>query len=208
MRLSLILPVALCLTLFACKEKQKSATTEQSAATGQNAAPIVPLKVEDTTQTHFSIRDYLDQQWDLKKDNPYTLLKVVIANGKRDSTYVPLDSALWYTVMQPFYVADISDKKYLGWYRFDSFEDDEAEEIHIHYEAIAPDTIMRKMDIAANRYSGMVNLVYMETRHKAGNVITTRKMTYKRDDFIQIIASEKTEGKPAVESVTEYRFKY
>lgn len=202
MRLPLILSAAFCLTLFACKEKQKSATTEQKAA------PIAPLKVEDTTQTYFSIKDYLDQQWVLKKDNPYTLLKVVIANGKRDSTFVPLDSTAWYAMMQPFYVADISDKKYLGWYRFDSFENDEAEEVHIHYEAIAPDTIMRKMDIAANRYSGMVNLVYMETRNKTDNVITTRKMTYKRDDFVQVVESEKTEGKPAVERVIEHRFKY
>jgi hypothetical protein len=202
MRLSLLLPATLCLLLFACKEKQKSATTEQKAA------PIVPLKVEDTTQTYFSIRDYLNEQWNLKKDNPYTLLKIVIANGKRDSAFVPFDSANWFAIMKPFYIADIGDKKYLGWYRFDSFEDEAAEEMHIHYEAIAPDTIMRKMDIAANRYSGMVNLVYMETRQKANNEIITRKMTYKRDDFIQVVESEKEEGKPAVQRVIEHRFKY
>jgi hypothetical protein len=202
MRLTLILSIALCLTLFACKEKQKSATTEQKAA------PIVPLKVEDTTHTYFSIKDYLDQQWNLKKDDPYTLLKIVIANGKRDSTFVAFDSANWYAILHPFYIADISNKKYLGWYHFDSFENEDMEEVHIHYEAIAPDTIMRKMDVAANKYSGMVNLVYMETRYKANDVITTRKMTYKHDDFIQVIESEKKEGKPAVERIIEHRFKY
>lgn len=206
MRLFLILPIALCLTLFACKEKQKSASAEQSA--DAPAGPVTRLKVDDTTQTYFSVKEYLDQQWNLKKDNPYTLLKIVVENGKRDSSFVPFDSTNWFTILQPFYIADIGDKKYLGWYRFDSYKDDDAEEVHIRYEAIAPDTIMRKMDVAANPFSGTVNLVYMETRHQTGQGIISRKMTYKRDDFIQIIESDKKEGKPASDRILEYRFKY
>lgn len=202
MRLPLIITCVLCLTLFACKEKQNSASTEEKTT------PVVPLKVEDTSQSYFSIRDYLNEQWNLKKENPYTLLKVVVVDGKKDSSFVPFDSATWFTMTAPFYAADISDKKYLGWYRFDNFRDEEAEEVHLHYEAISPDSTMQKMDIAANQYSGMVNLVYMETRQKSNDVSISRKMQYRRDDIIQIIEFEKAAGKPAVNRRIEYKFKY
>lgn len=203
MRLRFLIPCCfICLSLFACKEKQKSASAQEKAK------PVQRLPVEDTTQTHFSTRDYLKEQWKFKSDQPYTLLKVVKTGKKSDSSYVPLDSAAWFTMLQPFVDADISSTKYLGWYRTESYKDEENESLQLNYTAVSPDAFVQKTNVTANQYSGMVLMVYIETQKKEGNVFVSQKMQYRKDEIIQIIAFSKEDGKAPQESVTEYRFKY
>src|SRR6478752_7644162 len=96
MRLRLLLLCICGLSLFACKEKQKSSSAEEKTT------PVVPVKVEDTSERYFSIRDYFDDQWNTRRGSPYTLLKIHKVNNKTDSAFVALDSVLWFSMRAPF----------------------------------------------------------------------------------------------------------
>jgi hypothetical protein len=202
MKLQFLFALFLCGSLFACKEKQKSASVEEKTpATGR-------LAVEDSTQTHFSIKSYLEDQWTLKRNDPYTILKITVTGGKRDSAFVPLDSILWVTMTQPFLASDISDKKFLGWYKVDSYEDDVTETTHLNYQAVAPDAFTKKMDLAVNPVSNVIKTVFIETMAKTETKFITQKLQYRPDDIIQIVTFEKSNDKPGVTTSIDYRFKY
>ncbi|WP_162902799.1 hypothetical protein [Taibaiella koreensis] len=204
MRLRSLLPVVFCCALFACKEKQNSASTEEKATTGQEP----PQKTGDTTETYFSITDYFNDQWKNRNGDPYTLLKIVETNGRRDSAYVPLDGVLWGRLRAYFDAADISDKKYLGWYKFDMFTDETTETTHLHYEAVAADLFLRKMDISADMVTNLVKSIYMETSRQQDGRLVRQKLQYMPDRIfqIQILGSEK--GNITKDTLLEYRFKY
>ena len=198
----IILVTAFCLTLFACKEKQNSTAAKEKA----EAAP--PQRNADSTQTHFSIKAYLEDQWNMKKNDPYTIMKVVEKDGKKDSALIPLDSALWVTMFVPFYAADIGEKKFQGWYKIATYEDDQTETNHLNYEALSPDYFTQKMDLAVNPVSNEVRTVYIETIEKTDGGIISNKMQYRPDEIVKIIRFEKKKDKPGVTTKTEYKFKY
>jgi hypothetical protein len=202
MRLRLLLVSICCLSLFACKEKQKSSSAEEKTT------PAVPVQVVDTSERYFSIRDYFDDQWKTRRGNPYTLLKMHIVNGKADSAYVGLDSALWFNMRAPFIAADISDKKFLGLYRFDSFYDETTETTHLYYEAINPDLYLQKMDISADIYNNRVRSIYMETKSVKDGYQVSQKLQYIPDRIFQVQEFEKREGQPEKNTRLEYRFNY
>ncbi|HEY0299314.1 MAG TPA: hypothetical protein VGB84_08855 [Arachidicoccus sp.] len=198
----IILISAICLTLFACKEKQNSTATEEKA----KAAP--PQRNADTTQTHFSIKSYLADQWSMRKNDPYTILEIVDNNGNADSSFLPLDSALWVTMFQPFYAADIGEPKYQGWYKIATYADETTETNHLNYEAVSPDYFTQKMDLAVNPVSSDVKAVYIETSEKKDGRTLSNKLQYRTGDIVQIISFEKEKDKPGITTKTEYRFKY
>src|SRR6218665_3679923 len=121
MQLRLFLICSFCLSLFACKEKQKSSSAEEKTT------PAAATQAVDSSMTYFSLKDYFDDQWKTRSGSPYTLLKIQTVNGKTDTAYAPLDSALWLEIRAPFDAADIGDKKFLGHYKYDSFEDETTE---------------------------------------------------------------------------------
>lgn len=200
-RLSLIF--VCCLSLFACKEKQKSSSAEE-----KTTPPVVTQQVVDSSVTYFSVKDYFDDQWKTRSGNPYTLLKLYTVNGKTDSSYIPMDNALWASIRAPFDAADIGDKKFLGQYRYDSFDDETTQTTHLFYESVNPDLYLQKMDVAADMSSQMVKSVYLETRSTQGDHQVTRKLQYIPDRTVQIQEFEKTAGQPEKNTRLEYRFKY
>lgn len=194
MRSKYLLIVVIALSLFACKEKQKSGSDEEEKA-GEEA-------------TYFSITDYFVDQWNNRRGNPYVLLRVVTLNGKSDSAFVNLDSTLWFGLRAKFDAADISNKKFLGQYKFDMFDDATTETTHLHYEAQSPELFMQKMDIAADMFTNLVNSVYIETRQEKGNLSRTQKLQYIPDHIFQIQEYERSPGVPEKNLRMEYRFKY
>ena len=104
-----LLIVVLSLSLFACKEKQKSNSVKE-----ENTEEVA---------TYFSVTDFFIDQWSNRRGNPYTLLRIVTLNGKSDSSFVQLDSTLWFSLRAKFDAADIKNRKFLGQYNFDMFED-------------------------------------------------------------------------------------
>ncbi len=205
MKLKLLLTFIACITLFACKEKQKSSSAEENAP----PPPPTTQQVIDTSQTYFSISDYFNDQWKSRRGNPYTLLHLNKVNGKTtDSSYVPMDSVLWAQLRAPFDAADISDKKFLGKYKFDMFDDETAETTHLYYEAATPDLFMQKMDISANIFSKLVKAVYIETRSTENGLTVSRKLQYIPDRLFQVQTFEKAPGQPGKNTTQEYRYNY
>jgi hypothetical protein len=201
MRLKLSAVALCCLTLFACKEKQKSSSAEEKQ-------PIVVEQQVDTTISYFSLKQYFADQWKTRSGNPYTLLRVNTVNGKTDSAYLPMDEALWRSIVAPFEAADISNKKFLGYYKFDSFEDDATQTTHFYYEATSPKLFTRKMDISADIVSNLVRTVYVETQNIQEGRQIFRKLQYVPDKLVQIQEFEKVEGQPEKTSRLVYKFTY
>lgn len=208
MRSRLLLLLLPCLSLFACKEKQKSSSAEEKTAQPAIPAGKPPIAVTDSSSTYFSISDYFDDQWKNRRGNPYTLLKVNEANGKRDSAFVSMDSTLWFSLRAPFDAADISDKKYLGWYKYATFEDETTETLYLQYEAMADNLYLRKMDIAADLLTQKVKSIYIETRREEGGHIVSRKLQYMSDRLFQFQVFEKTAGSAGKDTKLQYWFQY
>jgi len=202
MSTKIIFAAAICLTLFACKEKQNSTAAKEKTEAAQ------PQRSADTTQTHFSMKSYLADQWSMKKNDPYTIMKVTEVNGKRDSTLIPLDSALWVKMFEPFYASDIGEPKFQGWYRINTYSDEVTETNHLNYEAISPDYFTQKMDLGVNPVSNDVMSVYIETIDKKTDTIISNKLQYRPSEIVRIISFIKAKDKPGVTIKTEYKFKY
>jgi hypothetical protein len=169
---------------------------------------VSTVTVEDSTQTHISIVAYLHYQWQMKKEDPYTIMKITIQDGKRDSALIPLDSNLWVTMTTPFYASDISDKKYLGWFRVSTYSEDVTETNHLNYAAVSPDTFTQQVDLAVNPVSNNIKMVYIETARKTEGKTITQKLQYRPDDIIQIVEFVKEKDKPGVTKRIDYKFKY
>lgn len=187
-------------SLFSCKEKQKSDSA--------NVEKQQEIKQHEETETYFSISDYFADQWEYRRGDPYTLLKLIYSNGKPDSSYVVLDSALWFRLCAPFNAADISAPHFLGKYNFDMFDDQAMEMTYLHYEAKSPDLLMQKMHIGADMYNNKIKTVYMETKLSRPGYIIMQKLQYIPDRSFQIQEYEKPAGYPEKETRTEYLFTY
>jgi len=201
LKLWLILLPGLC--LFACKEKQKSSSAEGEIGAADTARRE---KVEDTTMTYFSIRQYFEDQWKTREGNPYVLVRIRKVNGRADSANVPLNTALWDSLTAPFNAADISDKKFLGYYHFDMFDDEITNTRHYHYEALSEGLFLRKMDIATDVLNDKVQSVYLETRKKERGTVTSQKLYYAPDRIFQIQEFKKGEDVPESNMLLEYRY--
>lgn len=203
MRSGLLLAILSCFFLFACKEKQKSSSAEEKTV------DTTAVKEIDSSQTYFSVKQYFSDQWSTRRGNPYTLLRISkVGEGRPDSSFVQMDSVLWFSLIAPFNAADISDKSFLGKYRFGMFDDEEMEITHLHYEAVSAGMLLQKMDISADIFNNLVKSVYMETRKEQEGHTLSQKLQYISDRVFQIQEFEKTTGAPAKNTLLEYRFNY
>ena len=204
MRIPAAFVLMLMLSLFACKEKQNStsAKKEPESQAGQ--------QVQDTAagDAYFSIKDFFNDQWKTRKGIPYTLLRVVNLNGQIDSSFVDLDSTLWAQLRSPFDAADISDKKYMGQYNFEMFDDESSQSANLNFDAKTPELFLQKMYINADQFSHLVRSVYMETKTARDGYIHNQKLTYIPDNIIQIVEYEKATATPVKNLKIEYRYKY
>ncbi len=196
MRTSLVLLFFGMLLTFSCKEKQKSTSTPTES----------PAMAEE--EPYFSISQYFDDQWQTRKDNPYTLLRIVNLNGRTDSSFVPLDSVLWQNLRAYFDAGDISQDKFKGQYKYNIFEDESTQSLNLIYEAKEPDLFTTKMLIGADMYSKLVRSVYMETKKEKKNYLQTQKLSYIPDRVFQIQEFEHSLAAPDKKLFIEYRFSY
>src|SRR5690606_33101675 len=84
---------------------------------------------------YFSIVQFAKDQWDTYFGQPYSFEKVVVMNGKADTSYVSAADINWASIMKTFFESDISDKKYLDRYNFSLFRDDATLTRTFYYEA-------------------------------------------------------------------------
>lgn len=191
MQLKNVLVCFLSLTLFACKEKQNSTSTE-----------------EENTETYFSVTQFLDDQWLNRSGIPYTLQRIATVNGKTDTAFVLLDSLLWQNLRKPFDATDIGKASFLGQYDFQFFEDETTESNNLVYTAKDKQLFMQKMLINADMFNDMIRSVYIETNDTRKGYSRIQKLSYIPDQIIQIQEFEKSSATPEKDLYILYKFNY
>ena len=143
----LLLAAVLFFTLPSCKKKK--GTTD-----------VPPM---DTTQTYFSIRQFMQDQIASYREQPYSLNRFATLNGKTDSSMVNFSNMEWAPIYKAFLETDISAVKYLGRYRFSQFEAGAAGNIVLSYEAKEPELFTRNLQITIDPANNKILSIYIES---------------------------------------------
>jgi hypothetical protein len=183
--LLLIVPIAL---FTSCKKKDKD--------------PYAEVK-----GNYFSIRQYAEDQWNTYVGEHFAIVKTVrVNNGVTDSSYTLSDTLDWSPIFKTFFATDISDRKFLGQYKFTQF-DDEADDTHnFFYEALDDDLYTRKLLITIDKYNSKVRGIYVEAGTKSLLEDKTLKLYYKPMSIIQIQTEEKAVFGDKKHTVEQYDF--
>jgi hypothetical protein len=180
--------IALSIIAFGCKQKPQ----QQDQVTADKG-------------TYFSIKQFVQDQWNTFHGEPITFIKTVTENGKTDSSYVNAYNLEWGEIFKIFFASDISDKKYLNHYDFSMFEDDGTATRNFYYEAKDKDLFTRKLMISADQTNNKIRSIYIETQ-KDGWTSYSQKLYYAPMKVIQIQESKKPFIGHIKETVTEYHF--
>lgn len=155
---------------------------------------------------YFSIRDYIKDQWDTHRGQPFGIIKVVSMNDKVDTVYTNTFDIELGKVIDIFAETDISDTSYLGRYQFSNFGDNPTMSINYFYEAKSPELFTRRLQIAADDLTGVVKSIYIETEKKTNLNIKHRKLTYMPSKRISIYELESSKVGPQKEVKIDYIF--
>ncbi len=142
--------IFMCIFFTSCKE----ATLEERLAA--------------TNGTNFSIKRFIYNQWKANAGKPFVILKTIKIDGKVDSSYSNSDTLNWNEIFDVFYETDISDKKYVGHYKFNQIEDKEDQTINLMLDASEDDFFVRKFMLSIDMNTEKVRGIYIETfKHSA-----------------------------------------
>jgi len=155
---------------------------------------------------YWSVRQFAQDQFNTFHNQPYTLQRIIVANGKSDTSYVSAFDLDWGYVLKTFFESDISDQKYLDHYRFDTFDDNTTMSRTFYYEAIDDNLFTRKLQILVDPLNNRIRNIYIETRKKTRWKEREEKLYYAPIKEIQIQIHEKSFMSDPKDSLIEYRF--
>ena len=157
---------------------------------------------------YFSIQQFALDQWNNFSGPACGILKKVRKDGgKTDSSYTNSDSLDWAPIFKTFFETDISDRKYLGDYKFTQFDDNADGTHNFFYEATDDDLFTQKLLITIDQQTSKVRGIYIETLKKGfikGETI--RKLYYSPYHTIQISTDEQSTFGSKSFSVEQYDF--
>ena len=179
--------------LFSCKQSAKHSEQKGNADT---------LALDQGT--YFSIREFAADQFRTYWGQPFTLEKIVIENGEKDSSLVPVSKIDWAKALKPFFDADIADAKFLNQYSFTELNDDATVSKTYYYEAKNEKLFTRNLQIVTDPFTGKIKSIFIETE-KNGK---TQKLYYKPVKLIQIQEYESSFLGKDKNIRIEYRFLY
>lgn len=157
--------------------------------------------------SYFSVRQYALDQWNTFSGEPFLILKTVkVNNGPFDSSYTTSDTLNWGKIFKEFFDTDISDRKYLGKYKFSQFDDEKDETHNFFYEALEEDLYTRKVLLTIDLYNQKVRGIYIEAIRKDAFDDRIVKLYYKPMKRIQIQVTETPLFGDKKHTVTEYEF--
>lgn len=162
---------------------------------------------KDNEETYFSIKQFLDDQWNLLHDQPILLLRVAEFNGKKDSAYVELDSTVWRNIRKQFDPADISNPRFLGQYDFSYFEENRLNMITLNYTSKNKKLFTKTIDIEMDNHTQRVRSIYIETSRNNRTYMKSQKLTYFPRNLIRIQTFEKSVISKSEELSISYYFK-
>jgi hypothetical protein len=167
----------------------------------------VPDEYAKVQGSYFSVRQYALDQWNTFSNEPFLIVKTVRVNGgKYDSSYTTSDTLNWGGIFKVFFKTDISDRGYLGKYKFTQFEDNQDDTRNFFYEALDEDLYTRKLLITIDQYNQMVRGIYIEAIDKTIFDEKMVKLYYKPMSRIQIQEIETPMFGEKKHTVTEYEF--
>lgn len=165
-----------------------------------------PTLEENKVLLYFSVKDFLDDQWKNRENQPYTLTRIITLNDRSDTAFVSWDSTFFTTIRAPFDAADIGKREFLGKYDFSVTEDNISGAYNLTYDANNPELTTRKLIIAMDRYNQRVRSVYIETTEDNRLHYRSQKLLYIPDRTIQIQEFEKTDVSGAKNLRVTYKF--
>jgi hypothetical protein len=163
----------------------------------------------DIKGNYFSIRQYGLDQWNNWAGPPAFVIVKTLRKGneKADSSYTSSDTLNWAPIFKTFFETDISDRKYLGQYKFSQFYDNNDGTHNFFYEANDDDLYTQKLLITIDQYTNKVKGIYIETLKKEfmmGEII--QKLYYRPYHTIQLQKDEKSMLGSKSFSVVQYDF--
>lgn len=164
---------------------------------------VKEVEIPDDAPTYFSIRQFIKDQWESYKLQPYTLERVITSGDKKDSSMVSAYEFELGEIMETFIKTDIGDKKFLGKYDFNMVEDLASFTRSYYYEANAPDVYTKKLHIITDAENNKIKNIYIEAEEKGG---ATVKLYYAPIKLIRIQEISKPTLGSKKEITKEYRF--
>ncbi|MEZ5015825.1 MAG: hypothetical protein R2800_02155 [Flavipsychrobacter sp.] len=155
---------------------------------------------------YFSIKDYIKDQWNTYRGQPFGIIKVVSMNDKVDTVYTNAFDIELGKLMDIFIETDISDAKYLGQYEFSNFGDYPTMSVNYFYEAKSPDLYTRRLQISADDLTKVVKSIYIETEKQTRLNVIQQKLTYQPTKRISIYELENSKVGPQKEVKIDYIF--
>ena len=148
----------------------------------------------DIKGNYFSIYQFTLDEWNNYSGAPFAIIKSIRVNkGNTDSSFTNSDTINWAPIFLTFFATDISDRKNLGLYNFNQFDDHQDETHNFFYMAKDPDLFTQKLLITINQRTTKVKGIYIETFKKSATDECTQKLYYNPLKTIQI----QTDDKPA-----------
>ena len=156
----------------------------------------------DTTQTYFSIKQYIQDQAATYGEQPFSLNRFATVDGKTDSSMVNFVNMEWGPVLKAFIETDISAVKFLGHYRFSRFEEERTGNFTLSYDAIDADLFTRTLQLTVDPTNNRILNIYIQTSTKE----KSQKLLYIPLKIIQIQEAEASWTGTKHNLRLEYRF--
>lgn len=145
----------------------------------------------DLKGTYFSINQYALDEWSNHVSEVAAFERKETINGKTDSSYVNMEHLDWNSVVKTFLETDISDRKYLGKYKFSQFDDNTDNTHDFMYIAVNKDLFTQQLLITMDIHTNKVKGIYIETEKDNLWGTTRQKLYYAPMKTIQIQRFEK-----------------
>ena len=163
---------------------------------------VTDVPVSDTTQTYFSVRQFLQDQLQTYWGQPYSLHRIATVNGKVDSSMVNFSNMEWAPIYKAFLDADIGFIKYLGHYKFSRFETDQTGNVTLSYDATEEKLFTRTLQLQVDPTNDRILNIYIQTRKDS----KSQKLLYIPLKVIQIQEDDASWTGSKQNIRLEYRF--
>jgi hypothetical protein len=161
----------------------------------------------DVKGNYFSINQFIVDQWNNFPGPTCVITKHVRVNDKTvDSSYTNTDKIDWTPIFKTFAATDISDRKFLGKYKFTQFDDPQDETHNFFYQAEDDELFTQKLLITLDMYNLKVKGIYIETFKKTPFDECTQKLYYAPLKTIQIQTDDKPVFGSRKHTVENYDF--
>ena len=145
-----------------------------------------PDLLADVKGNYFSIKHYILDEWSTHAGEPITFKRTLKVNGKTDSSFQSAEQVDWVPLIKTFSETEISDRKYLGMYKFSQYDDDFDNTHNFIYIAGNKDLFTQKLLITIDINTMKVRGIYIETFKSTFFNECTQKLYYNPGKIIQV----------------------